>query len=115
MYQYVQVLVRLVFEYELLIDNISKDSARSTGYRRILFQNGKINDGESRWRGCGSDTVPHVFFMDSRGIFQFVKKIQTKKYLFFDEKKILEKKIQKNFVIFRKFLVFLRILLRVYK
>ena len=69
---------------------MSKDSARSTGYRRILFQNGKNNDGESRWRGCGSDTVPHVFFMDSRGIFQFVKKIQTKKYLFFDEKKILE-------------------------
>ena len=81
---------------------VSKDSARSTGYRRILFQNGKINDGESRWRGCGSDTVPHVFFMDSRGIFQFVKKIQTKKYLFFDEKKILEN----NFPFFWKFLIF---------
>ena len=76
---------------------MSKDSARSTGYGRLLLQNGKKNDAESRWRGCGSDTVPHVFFMNSRGIFQIVKKIQTKKYLFFDEKKIIENNFPKIF------------------
>ena len=55
----------------------------------------KKNDARSGLSGCGSPMVLLVFFVDSRGIFQFVKKIQTKKYLFFDEKKILENNFPK--------------------